>query len=203
MRVRREYFEELPEGFKQSHNYDNVYLNKEGKIIGHDVLGYYYINPYLNTFEGSREGYFKFHVPTKNKLALLHVEIARTFLGDKYKAGLVVHHKDGNTHNNNINNLEYITKSENTKKYWATMTPEERKAYSSNCSKKMKKAWQNGSYDNRPLKAVKCIETGKTYNSINEAAKDMGLSSACLSAHLKGKTKTFAKKTWEYIKKEG
>ena len=52
-------------------------------------------------------------------------------------------------------------------------------------------------------KAVKCIETGKVYKSITEAARDMGLSSACLCMHLKGKTKTFANKTWEYVKKEG
>ena len=49
----------------------------------------------------------------KRKGLAVHTAIARTFLSEQYKDGLQVNHKDGNKLNNNINNLEWITGSEN------------------------------------------------------------------------------------------
>lgn len=48
----------------------------------------------------------------KRKGLGVHTAVARTFLKD-YKNGLQVNHKDGNKLNNNINNLEWVTGSEN------------------------------------------------------------------------------------------
>lgn len=44
----------------------------------------------------------------------IHYLVALAFLGYR-KDGLVVNHKDGNKHNNNIENLEYCTQSYNSK----------------------------------------------------------------------------------------
>lgn len=49
-------------------------------------------------------------------------------------------------------------------------------------------------------KSVKCLETGKTYKSVSEAAKDMGLTHQNLSACLQGKRKTFGGYHWEFCK---
>ena len=48
----------------------------------------------------------------KRKGLGVHTAIARTFLKD-YKNGLQVNHKDGNKLNNHIDNLEWVTGSEN------------------------------------------------------------------------------------------
>lgn len=43
----------------------------------------------------------------------VHILVAKTFLRDTYKPGLQVNHKDGNRFNNHVENLEWVTASEN------------------------------------------------------------------------------------------
>lgn len=63
----------------------------------------------------STNGYLDFTVRNgkdKPKHMRVHVAVAEAFLGKRPK-GLVINHKDGNKHNNHVNNLEYVTYSEN------------------------------------------------------------------------------------------
>lgn len=46
----------------------------------------------------------------------LHTLVAMIYLSDFY-SGCVVHHKDGNTHNNNVENLEIMSRSEHSRKH--------------------------------------------------------------------------------------
>ena len=43
----------------------------------------------------------------------IHSAVAKSFLGDKTIEGLVINHKDGNKQNNHLDNLEWVTPSEN------------------------------------------------------------------------------------------
>lgn len=49
----------------------------------------------------------------KRKTMPIHSAIAKSFLGDKTTDGLVINHKDGNKQNNHLDNLEWVTPSEN------------------------------------------------------------------------------------------
>ena len=46
---------------------------------------------------------------------------------------------------------------------------------------------------------VKCLKTGKIYNSINEAAADLGVSQSNIVACCKGRINTCGGTGWEYV----
>ena len=67
-------------------------------------------------------GYFQ--VPLnkngKRKMRSVHILVAKTFLKQRCKTD-IVNHKDGNKQNNNLENLEWISYSENNKHSYNTL----------------------------------------------------------------------------------
>lgn len=51
----------------------------------------------------------------KRKSIPIHSAVAKTFLGDRTSEGLVINHIDGNKLNNRLENLEWVTSSENAR----------------------------------------------------------------------------------------
>lgn len=105
-----------------------------------------------NTFiaqHKSKRGWLQCHIWLKGKRITINVHrlVMLAFVGD---SDLTVNHKDGNKENNNINNLEYMT---------------------------IKEQNQHRSYvlkvGNRV--PVRCIETGKEYDTIKSACEDLGI----------------------------
>ena len=64
-----------------------------------------------NLMRGKYKGFTS--VSIKDITYPVHRLVARVFLSDTYKPDLTVNHKDGNRFNNNIDNLEWVTQSEN------------------------------------------------------------------------------------------
>lgn len=131
-------------------------------------------------------GYMEVRLWQDNKVynRLVHRLVASAFLSnldDKKE----VNHKDGDKSNNKLNNLEWVTRSENQWHRYNILNhrghnPSTVDAYSA-CMKK-----------------VICIETGEIYKSITSAAKTYGGTQSSLSKHLLGYSKTFANLHWRY-----
>lgn len=154
MRRQREYVDinnikgELKEAIGYYGNIiEGLYLSSESQVYGKDENGYYIINPYLNTCHNGtsnwKYGYYKFRY---NKVLYnLHWMLARVFVPG-YQVGLVADHIDNDSRNNNINNLHWITRSENTLKYWNSLSENEIKEFKEKYSEAIKKAHENGHY---------------------------------------------------------
>lgn len=64
----------------------------------------------------SSSGYLKTNYKVNGKIKNINIHdlVAKYFIGEKPK-GMVVNHRDGNKHNNHVNNLEYIDYKENSR----------------------------------------------------------------------------------------
>ena len=148
-----------------------------------------------------KSGYLKvsLHKNGKQYQKTVHRLVAQAFIpnpGDKTE----VNHIDGEKQNNTVDNLEWVTASENTKHAWKTglskMT-EDRKKKVSEANKGSK---------HPQAKRVICITTGEIFNYIREGAKKYNVANQDISKCCKGKIKsagkhpaTGEKLVWRYI----
>ncbi|CAH6421814.1 HNH endonuclease [uncultured virus] len=97
----------IDDNFKQVKDFPNYYVNKEGEIISKRYLSF--IKPYKN-----ESGYYvvSFKKNKKNIKKYLHRIVAETFI-DNPQNKEQVNHRDGNPSNNHVDNLEWVTCSEN------------------------------------------------------------------------------------------
>lgn len=119
----------------------------------------------------SNTGYYRFNY--NGCICLVHRFVASMFIKNPDNLA-TVNHIDGNKQNNNVLNLEWLSNNDN-----------------------VRHAWLTGLTGNQ--KPVRCIETGRSYNSITDAANASSLVNSNLVAHLKGNQKTFGGCHWEYI----
>jgi hypothetical protein len=108
----------------------------------------------------------------KKKAVTVHRLVAQAFIDNPNNYGFV-NHKDGHKNNNTVQNLEWCTKSQNTKH-----------------------AYQNNLMKAHNMVSIKCFETGEKFCSIKDAAYKHNITPECIGNMLHGRTKTAGGYTW-------
>lgn len=105
----------------------NYFITKSGILYSIFIKGAHgktdITNPRKVAYGQDRDGYYRVVLSenTKHTYVKIHTLVAEQFIGDVDTVNnMVVNHKDGNIHNNNVDNLEIITNSENSKHAWRT-----------------------------------------------------------------------------------
>ena len=81
---------------------------------------------YMNNWKTIKKGDYLYALDpdhpnaTKNGYVLEHRKVVENSLGRYLKQNEIVHHKDGDKHNNSIDNLEIMTRSEHTRLHMLT-----------------------------------------------------------------------------------
>lgn len=130
----------------------------------------------LNNLNGYQTIYLYKNNKGKNKY--VHRLVAQAFI-DNYSESLEINHKDFDRNNNNVDNLECVTRYENLRY----------------------------SYDNNRIpipppqetKAIICLTDNKKFKSIKEAAFYYKINSSLICNQLKGRHKHTHGKTFKYI----
>lgn len=126
----------------------SLFCDKEGNFYSRDTKGWYTCTQYFNKGTGDWKcnGYWK--VRFNNKLYMAHVLIAKTFIPG-WKPGICVDHIDNNSANNNVENLQYLTRAQNSKKFWTDVLTKDAtrlQKYKETYSAGIKEAHKNGAY---------------------------------------------------------
>ena len=106
----------------------------------------------------------------------LHVAIYEFYSGETVPKGFVVHHRDGNPHNNNFENLECIPRNDHAKLY-KSKNPEKQQEHL-NQIRELSKEWHaspeglewhrehgKNCWNNKEYKEFNCIYCGKSFLS--------------------------------------
>lgn len=158
--------------WKHIPDFDNYLINEKGDIksLYHNIIlkpinhnnGYKCIVLYKNSKS------FRFYI---------HRLVAISFL-TKPEGNFEINHKDGDKTNNNVSNLEWVTKSQN----------HIHRVYSLHKS------------NNMIPKKVKCVETGIVYESVSEATRKNNLKNPiCISNAANGIRHKAAGYHWCFI----
>lgn len=115
----------------------------------------------------------------KDRNEYVHRLLCEAFVKNPHKLPCV-NHINGDKTDNRISNLEWCDKSGNN--YHAYRTG-------------LRRNGRGGGF-NTP---IKCVETGKEYSSITQAAEANGIGRTALGECLSGRNKTCARLHWEYV----
>ena len=130
-----------------------------------------------------------FDVHGKKYVLGVHTVVSM-FHDESWYDGCVVHHKDGNAHNNHIDNLEVMPRGKHSSIHQKDGTYYDLGKYSS--------MYQCGK--NNPMaKAVRCIELNKVFNTAKEAEDITGVNRVCISRCCHHVRKIAGGYHWEFV----
>lgn len=162
--------------WKKIDGFENYSISDDGQVRNDTSMKV--LKPSLNN-----KGYPMVNLWKNNKgyWKLIHRLIALAFIPNP-EGKPQINHIDGNPQNNIIDNLEWCTGGEN-------------QLHRSRVLKKVRFPKEAVASTRKP---VLCVETGKTYESVSEAARQCGLWEQSISKVLSGKLHTTGGLHWRW-----
>lgn len=142
------------EEWRQIRGYPHLFVSSEGRVW--TAIYSRYLRPHL-----TNRGYLRIALSKDKSVKQISVHriVAEAFIPNP--EGLTdVDHIDGDKLNNRVENLQWMSRSDNIRK--------------------------DGDVRNNGPKPVICIETGKVYKSVNQAARELKIPVATISAIARG-----------------
>ncbi len=158
-------------------------VNKDGTIVKPD-------GTLVKTFKSNK--YIQcclFDIYGKKHILGVHTVVSM-FYDKCWYDGCVVHHKDGNPKNNNIQNLEVMSRRKHSSMHHKDGTYHDIGKYAS--------IHQRGGR-NPNAKAVRCVELNKVFETAKEAEDATNISQVCISRCCNGTRKTTGGYHWEFV----
>lgn len=131
--------------------YPLLYTSKDGHIYEFDEESnsLWELHPYLNSYKGTTYGYYR--VRYNHRLLHVHRLIAMAWV-DGYEPNLVVDHINEDSRDNRAENLQWVSRGVNSKKYWNSLMPEEKEILRLKYIDGLKKAHAKGNYKEHYIK---------------------------------------------------
>lgn len=158
------------EYFKFIDGYPHLLISSKGRVVS--ILHDREIKAFV-----SNRGYPRVALTTKGKTKYVHVHrlVAEAFIPNPNGYD-TVDHIDGNKLNNNVDNLQWLSRGDNIRKA--------------------------GNKRFCGAKPVICVETGKVYKSVTQAAHELHIPQATISAIAKGEYKSYRNLSFRYYEGE-
>lgn len=187
----------MDEVWKSIYGYNGLYeVSNLGRIKSIRTKKSKILKPYKGS---SGYNHIVLYKNKKAKTYDVHRIVAISFLDNKYNKE-EVNHKNGNKEDNMVDNLEWVSRSENLlhrhktlhiKGYWY-----KRKVPKDIVEKRLSTKLKNGIWNS---KKVLCIETGEVFNSISDVYKKYNFLSQNVGACCRGIQKTAYGLHWNFL----